>query len=676
MLHVPIAAVLALLPAGGSDPFTDLPFEAAIERAGTESRLLLVDFTTRWDSGFQRRRDAWTWRDPVLMDWLQGEAIAIRLSLDEERLVAGPLGIGEPTIVALFDGQELDRIHAYRDAEGLLQWADEFKRRVEECRERAATLADSGDVNARHALARDLLHARQYDLALAHYLWLWPATRGTSMEGVRVSFMLSEMTELARQHEPARQAFTELLEALQTKLDARSPSEVADRREWLSMCDYFGQTQRVVAWYETQRGELERLPEWARDRVELLVGEHYATSAAPDPFTQLGFEAALQQARAQSRLLLVDFTTNWDKIDRSSNTVWHGPGVAAWLGEHGVGVRVVIEEERALAQGLAIEEPIVVAFFDGQELGRTKPRGSAELLAWADESKRRVEAARARAATLANSEDVDARYALVPELLEVKQHELALSSLLWLRPATREVSSMRGVRASFMLREMAQLAREHDPARTAFLDLLDEVQSRVDSAGLPELGDWKDWSSMCASFGRQERLIAWYEARRNERGRLFPKETSELVEEVVRDVYEALVAADRFQEASRLLGDVRRQADRIVWGHTSSAQTAGGDPQMEFARQRLIQDMSTLFAVLVAGDRMPEALDVAARLLKELDTPESRIGLVRVGLQAASRPEECFARWLDEAAPHAGAYSWPARSAAILRKKLAELGRR
>ncbi len=408
------------------------------------------------------------------------------------------------------------------------------------------------------------------------------------------------------------------------------------------------------------------------------------TLASPgEPFTELGYEAALVRANEQGKLLLVDFTASWcQPCKRMEAETWPDKDVLAWLGEHAIAIQVDVDQQSDLAARFEIEAmPTVVAMRAGEEFDRVVGyRDAAGLLAWGKDvlaGRRSSDALMERAKTLAESEDVQARYELARDLLRAKQYELALTHYLWLWPATRTVPSMGGVRLSFMLSNMGDLAKKHAPAKTAFLGLLDGLQAKVDAAPVPDGTDWSEWSALARTFGQTQRMIRWYEARRDEAGRLYAdgeQGNGKLREQrIVADVFEALMAADRAQDAVRLYPDARAHAQTLARQYErmlsagAMVDEAAGKELTEHAGRKLTGELSELYAALLAAARGAEAADVGALLVRTLDTPESRLALVRAGLAVARQPEADFTRWLDEA-EQAGA------SVKSLRRRLEKLG--
>ena len=587
-------------------PFADLDYEAALAKAKEQQKLLFVDFTASW-CGPCKKMEAETWPAAEVVAWLGEHAIAIQVDVDKQKDLAQQFKVkAMPTVVALRGGEEFDRVVGYKDAASFLAWAQDVaagKRSIDELMERAKKLAESDDVEARYDLADDLLTAGQYDLALEHYLWVWPASRKVNgMGGVRLSFMLSEMADLAREYPPAKEAFQKLLDGLQTQVDADGIPDFDTWQEWSSMCQWFGEKQRVVAWYEKRRDPEGRLfPGRSRDFLvqhiidevaAVLVEQDRPEDAArlqddapadpsEDPFADLDYEAALALANEQQKLLFVDFIVvgRGGPCGRMAEDTWAEAEVVAWLGEHAIAIQVDVEEEKELAQQFGIDSidyrtiPTVAALRGGEELDRVVGyRASNSFLAWArglGEGKRSIDEVMKRAEDLADSGDIRARTDLARDLLQAERYDLALQHYLWLWPATRNVSPWGGVRLSGMLSEMADLARKHPPAEKAFLEVLDGLEARVAGEGIPEFDAWQEWSSMCEHFGEQQRIVVWYENHRDAEGMLFAARSADrrkefLVQHIVGEVAEVLVEKSRFVDAARLFSDAYAYAEAAV----------------------------------------------------------------------------------------------------------------
>jgi len=396
-----------------------------------------------------------------------------------------------------------------------------------------------------------------------------------------------------------------------------------------------------------------------------------------DPFSELGYDAALEQAKKEHKLLLVDFTASWcQPCKKMEKDTWGAGEVRTWLTANALAVQIDVDAQKELAQRFQIEAmPTVIAMRDGAEFDRfVGYRDAKQFLAWGEDvraGKKPSDALLERSKALRDSTDVEARYELARQMLRAKQYDEALSHYLWLWPATREADGYGGVRLSFMLSDMAQLAAKHEPAKKAFAEILAGLQRQVDAADVPTFIDWQEWTGFCDHFEAKDRVLAWYEKRRDTEGRLFAGKTDYQAQFIVGEVFDALLQKDRLTDAVRLYEDARAHAETLVANYRMQTENLPDDEELrkvveEHGRSALTTGLGKLFAALHATEREDEAGAVAALLLKTLDTPEARQALVRVGLDASRKPCSSYARWLDEAEA-AGA------NVKLLRRKLEKL---
>ena len=237
LLAAPALALVDLPPA-----MTDMAYDDAIEQNEEQaSRLLIVKFTAEW-CGPCKMMDRTTWSDEGTIDYLKDHNITvIAVDVDEEPLVAGQNQIrAMPTMVVFKGGEEFDRQVGSMNSEKLVDWLDDLRdgrthtqAMVEQMRDRKAN-RDQLSMMDRLSFARDLVSAGELDEATREYVWLWNnmLNHDRAMTGVRVSFMISDMKELAEQHPPAKEAFTKLRDDLtqQLKTGKRSRDNLSD---WL-----------------------------------------------------------------------------------------------------------------------------------------------------------------------------------------------------------------------------------------------------------------------------------------------------------------------------------------------------------------------------------------------------------------------------------------------------------
>lgn len=252
LIWIPLACAAAPAAAEAPPVFADLGYNEAIERSIEQDRLLLVDGTAVW-CGPCQRMDETTWIDPDVVSWIEENAIAIQVDVDEQPDVARGLRIrAMPTMVAFSGGEEVDRIAGYRNGADTLEWLEN----VAAGKTRRAALLEKArggpmDMMERMDLARQLVDAGEYANATEEYAWLWENMLDfdPAMVGVRGSFMLSEIESLTRVHEPAKERFEQIRKDIERRLRS-GEAQMSDLRDWAQLSDALGRGNEIVAWYD------------------------------------------------------------------------------------------------------------------------------------------------------------------------------------------------------------------------------------------------------------------------------------------------------------------------------------------------------------------------------------------------------------------------------------------
>ena len=292
--HAPVRGHEALQESGD---FSAISVEEAKALAERDGKLLVVDAVADWCVPC-KRMDATTWSDESVIAWLTSNAVAVKLDFDEQRELARELGVSAlPTVLAFREGEEFDRIVGYKDADDFLDWIEGVargERYVDMLRAKAGDRVDAEgnvDVRARLDLARTLARSGAHDEATDEFVWLWDNMLEfrPSVYGVRLSFMVSDMTRLAAQYEPAREAFRELR-------DRYDPIGSTDRQiilDWVRLNQVVDEKEITLAWFDRFKAD-PRGPEMfgfvERDLREILIGEErYADLARiyGDPVAEL-----------------------------------------------------------------------------------------------------------------------------------------------------------------------------------------------------------------------------------------------------------------------------------------------------------------------------------------------------------------------------------------------------
>lgn len=287
LLAVPVASGAAASRAGAwivvddakSVFFDGTHDEALAEVAGTD-RVLVLYFTASWCGPCQRMQRT-TWVDERVVERFTTDGLVVKIDVDEQRELAQRYRVrAMPTMLALRDGKEVDRVVGMRTAEQMLEWLGKAQGlEPGEVVEPEPVAED--DVDARYERAKQLLMKGQHEEALRDYLWLWEniPTRRPSMMAVRTSFMTGDIGELASAYKPAHAAFSEKRDEAFEKL-GRPGWGHWDVNEFVSLNEALGEDEVTLKWYEMLRDDEanERMLGFASTQlVRLLIErERYA----------------------------------------------------------------------------------------------------------------------------------------------------------------------------------------------------------------------------------------------------------------------------------------------------------------------------------------------------------------------------------------------------------------
>lgn len=272
VLILGVVGIATMTAASPPAVFEDMIFKDAKAASIELEKLFIVDATATW-CGPCKMMDKTTWIDPSIVSWIDEHAIAIQLDVDQEKVGARMLKIeAMPTIIIFKEGKEFDRVIGYKDAEQLLEWLEgvrKGRRDIDRVREAAGERVDEDgnvDIDARYELAETLLRGGEFAAATDEYVWLWGnmLQYAPSMSGVRVSFMQSNMQELARKHEPARLTFGELRDKLWLRMETGS-RDIEIISDWICLNSVIDDEEATIDWYESIKDEPD-----AREIIEFV----------------------------------------------------------------------------------------------------------------------------------------------------------------------------------------------------------------------------------------------------------------------------------------------------------------------------------------------------------------------------------------------------------------------
>lgn len=258
--------------------FDDRPYAEARQAALDEGKLFIVDFTAEWCMPC-KQMDRTTWIDPEVVAWIEANAIAVQIDVDHEKRIAIDYQVrAMPTIVAVVDGEEFDRVIGLKKPDQLIEWLDGIdtgERAIDGIE--AAAKADPNDVDARYNLARNLLQQGQFDRATEEYAWLWEnmLEHKPAMYGVRLSFMASEVERVIRAHPPARDRFAKIRDETEQTLTGADKT-LETLVDFVALNEMLGEQARTLAWYDGAKDDprnQKAIEKIAGDLEPLLLAE-------------------------------------------------------------------------------------------------------------------------------------------------------------------------------------------------------------------------------------------------------------------------------------------------------------------------------------------------------------------------------------------------------------------
>ena len=237
---------------------SDLPFADAVARSREQGRVLLVMGTAVW-CGPCIQMDKTTWVNPRVVQWARESGMVIKVDVDKEPELARSLNIrAMPTLIAFRNGEEFDRVMGYQTrtgswrVRGCERGADAADRLRESAGSRATNAEGKVDVRSRMELASGLVLNGRYDEALDEYVWLWEnmVAHEPAMVGVRNSFLLMYMGELASKHPPAIERFTRMRDEAAEQMRGADGPTWELLQDWIGLNVAIADEESILAWFD------------------------------------------------------------------------------------------------------------------------------------------------------------------------------------------------------------------------------------------------------------------------------------------------------------------------------------------------------------------------------------------------------------------------------------------
>ena len=235
--------------------FFDGTYEEAKAALKDSDRVLVLYFTAVWCGPCQQMQRT-TWVDERVVERLTTDGLVVKIDVDEQKALSQKYQVrAMPTMLAMRDGKEVDRVVGRRSAAQLLAWFDAAQG-LEPGEVVEPELVTENDVDARYDRAKQNLMDGRYEDALRDYEWLWDniPTQAPSMVAVRVSFMASSIGQLCAEHEPARAVFSRKRDEALERIGqpGRTDRHVMD---FVALNHALGEAEVTLKWYEVLKDD-------------------------------------------------------------------------------------------------------------------------------------------------------------------------------------------------------------------------------------------------------------------------------------------------------------------------------------------------------------------------------------------------------------------------------------
>lgn len=189
-------------PRAPEGPFLDLSFEAALERAGAEDKLLLVAFYQD-DCPVCDSIDSLTLTESRVRSWMVENMLAVRVDPDRPDLAERYEVNARPTLVIVdAKGDALERMDGFRKPGAFLRFASVAREGNGFLTVERAYQASPSDPEARLRYGRLLVRRQRGPEALEHLLYAFDTTRGDpAWTERRLDEVLREISMLQRSTE-------------------------------------------------------------------------------------------------------------------------------------------------------------------------------------------------------------------------------------------------------------------------------------------------------------------------------------------------------------------------------------------------------------------------------------------------------------------------------------------
>jgi thioredoxin-like negative regulator of GroEL len=367
-------------------------------------------------------------------------------------------------------------------------------------------------------------------------------------------------------------------------------------------------------------------------------------SPASDAFRTLTFDQAQTAAQEEKKVILIDFFTTWcmpcKKLDE---TTWKDEGVAKWIGEHCVALKLDAEKNVELAKRFHVEAypTVLLLKADGSVIDSLVGyKDAKEFLASATAALAGKDSlARAKEKLAGHEKDPMEREQYGDELVRTGKYQEALAEYLWCFDEGKTSAGYAGVRLSFLLSDIEQLGKRYPPAIKAMEERRDAAEARI-RAGPITFDDIADAVALNEHLGATQRTLTLFDEV-SKAGPIPGQARFAFFLHLKGQLREAKRYADLLNLLDRPAKYVTGQIQQYEFVRKMSEARADkkeepDDSGDSFLKSSAIQDGALILEALVATKRDPEADQVTEALLAFDATGKTYAALIKAADRAGA----------------------------------------
>ncbi len=352
------------------------------------------------------------------------------------------------------------------------------------------------------------------------------------------------------------------------------------------------------------------------------------------PFRDLTFDQALESARKENKVVLVDFYTTWCPPCRQMDAqTWPQERIRDWVAKNAVAIRIDADREKELAKRYSVKAYPSMVFMrpDGSE--RDRLVGFVEtgrFVSEADEIARGqglVE--RARTSLVGHENDPARRESLGRALAARIRFDEALAEFTWCFDEGGKTPSYANARRTSLISEIMRLAEQYPAAAK----MLEERRSIAEGAVLgvgATADDARDFAAINRARNEARRTTETFQ-RLEKEGRLSDEVKEALLDEVV----SGWMAERQYALVVETVGDAEARVGKLV-DAVEALRKEGPD-----ARAREVNAFSTamdkggtFYEALLATGGTDAAGRIADRLLRMQPANTTYVALIERAVRA------------------------------------------